>query len=115
MKDPRPDIQAAQRIAEAVGITDVSCRTCLSYTPWYQGPEYDWDCEPATCETHPPYANLRSFPFQKVMPCWHPDFCHSNFAGEEYDDDGELRDEVFTAFRDAVNAAADCLTKGKGR
>jgi len=63
----------------AIGIDKANCHTCT-----YLGsdsPGSDDPCEPSwpVCEKVDRYSNLKSFPFQKEMKCWYPDFWHTKF------------------------------------
>jgi len=60
-------------------LLDRNCAKCLFYNEEWEG-EYGGYLSEVSCEKHPTYANLKSFPFKKKMSCFRLDFWHSKFA-----------------------------------
>ncbi len=73
------DEQAAWAAYLAKHHKDPGCQSCM--VARYKS---KWDDEPGiwSCEEHPSYGNLRSFPFKKVMPCFQMDFWVTPFADQ---------------------------------
>lgn len=76
-----------------------ACVKCTSYEEEYDGdPPISYLCG-YTCDEHPHYSNLKSFPFKKKMPCFVLDFWHSEFT-ELIDGTEESYDKATDLWRD---------------
>jgi hypothetical protein len=93
-------------LKEIMGIEQANCRTCA-----YLGNEcndssdYSYGNSWPVCEKEENwgYNNLKSFPFQKEMSCWVPDFWHSRFADMVKTGSNREMNKLYRMFKQALS------------
>ncbi len=95
-----------EAIKQAVGVATANCLHCALLGSDSAGS--DDPLEPTwpicTKDENWRFNNLKSFPFKKDMPCWHPDFWHSKFAGMIRTGSNREVNRLFKAFGEALKS-----------
>ena len=91
-----------EELKAKMGIDNANCSTCAYLGSDDDGNYPEMMISWSICEKFHGYEDLKSFPFKKDMPCWHPEFWHSKFADIIDGSDGSIK-TAFDEFRKALD------------
>lgn len=101
-------------VKQASGIECANCLTCAHKGQDSDGGEAEYAISWDTCEKHPHYTNLKSFPFSGEQECWKPEFWHSKFATQIKTGEHEELMGLVDKFVEAVKTAKErSMSKSK--